>query len=266
MKLQGTGLIVVIIIVAAILITPLSFGTVEYGHVGFVKRFGNLQPTQLGPGLHMIIPGIDSIVQVDLRVGKVEADATAASKDTQKVHAKIVVNYIVDRNNAYELLTTVGPDFEDKVIHPSIQESLKKVTAKYTATDLLDKRDIVAQQTFDASAQKLMKYALNVRDVNIVDFDFSDDFNKAIESKQAAQQMVFKAENDLKRVQIEAQQQIEQARAEAESLRLKKLEITPELVNLKRIEIQQKAIEKWDGKLPSVTGGTTPFIDVSSMK
>jgi regulator of protease activity HflC (stomatin/prohibitin superfamily) len=113
--------------------------------------------------------------------------------------------------------------------------------------------------------KKLTKYYMKLEDINIKEFAFSEEFNKAIEAKQTAEQNALKAKRDLERVKIEAQQQVTQAQAEAQALKLKKLEVTPELIQLKQIEVQEKALEKWDGKLPSVTGGATPFIDISGL-
>jgi regulator of protease activity HflC (stomatin/prohibitin superfamily) len=104
-----------------------------------------------------------------------------------------------------------------------------------------------------------------LEDINIKEFAFSDEFNKAIESKQTAEQNALRAKRDLERIKIEAEQKVAQAGAEAEALRLKKQEVTPELIQLKQIEVQEKALEKWDGRLPSVTGGATPFIDVEGL-
>jgi regulator of protease activity HflC (stomatin/prohibitin superfamily) len=106
---------------------------------------------------------------------------------------------------------------------------------------------------------------MRLEDINIKEFAFSEEFNKAIEQKQTAEQNALKAQRDLERIKIEAQQQITQAGAEAEALKLKKQEVTPELIQLKQIEVQEKALQKWDGHMPSVTGGATPFIDLSGI-
>ena len=101
-------------------------------------------------------------------------------------------------------------------------------------------------------------------DVSIVNFKFSAQFTQAIENKQTAEQMALKASRDLDRIKIEAQQKIAAAQAEAESLRLQRQNITPDLVELRRIEAMQQAIQKWNGVLPQVTGGAMPFIDAKS--
>jgi len=107
---------------------------------------------------------------------------------------------------------------------------------------------------------------MTLDEINITEFKFSNEYNNAIEQKQIAEQNALKAKLDLQRIEVEAQQKIEQAKAEAESLRLQKQEVTQELIDLRKIEAQMKAIEKWDGKMPTVTGGATPFIDINQVK
>ena len=100
----------------------------------------------------------------------------------------------------------------------------------------------------------------------MTNFQFSPSFNEAIEAKTTAEQLKLKAERDLQRIRVEAEQKISQAQAEAESLRLQKQEITPELIKLREIEAQRLAIEKWNGVLPSVTGGSIPFISLGKLE
>lgn len=241
-----------------------SFATVQYGHVGLYKTFGKLSDNVLAPGVHFRIPFVQTVIQVNTQVTKSEADTSASSKDLQPVSTHVAVNYSVNKEAVYHLMNNIGGAYDSIIIAPAIQEIVKEVTAKYPAEDLIAKRDVVANEVSDLLTKRLAKYNLIVNDINIVNFKFSDAFNQSIEAKQVAQQQALKAENDLKRVEIEAKQKVAQAQAEAESLKLKKQEITPDLVQLKQIEVQEKALEKWDGRLPSVTGGATPFIEVDS--
>ncbi|WP_438495044.1 prohibitin family protein [Paenibacillus sp. IHBB 3054] len=256
-------------ITAAVLVLGLiaanSFATVEYGHVGLYKTFGKLNNNMLTPGIHLKIPFFQSVIQVNTQVTKAETDTTASSKDLQPVSTHVAVNYSVNKDSAYNLMNNIGGNFDAVIINPAIQEIVKEVTAKYPAEDLITRRDAVAGEISGLLTARLAKYDLVVNDINIVNFKFSDAFNQSIEAKQVAQQQALKAENDLRRVEIEAKQKIAQAQAEAESLRLKKQEVTPELVQLKQIEVQEKALEKWNGVLPSVTGGATPFVDIDSL-
>jgi len=241
-----------------------SFAQVEYGHVGLYKTFGKLDSNILSPGIHLKIPFFQTVIQVNTQVTKAETDTSASSKDLQPVSTHVAVNYSVNKESAYNLMNNVGRNVDSVIINPAVQEIVKEVTARYQAEDLIAKRDIVAGEISEHLTNRLAKYDLIVNEINIVNFKFSDAFNQSIEAKQVAQQQALKASNDLKRIEIEAKQKIAQAQAEAEALKLKKQEVTPELVQLKQIEVQEKALEKWDGRLPSVTGGATPFIDIQS--
>lgn len=259
-----TATIIGIIFVLAI-VGMNSFTQVQFGHVGLYKTFGKLNENVLSPGIHLKLPFIQSVIQVNTQVAKTETDTTASSKDLQPVSTHVVVNYSVNEDSAYKLMNNIGSSYDTIVINPAVQEIVKEVTARFQAEELISIRDQVAGKINEELTKRLAAYDLNVREVNIVNFNFSDAFNQSIEAKQVAQQQALKASNDLKRIEIEAKQKVAQAQAEAESLKLKKQEVTPELVQLKQIEVQEKAVEKWDGHLPQVTGGATPFIDVQTL-
>ncbi|MFD3257631.1 prohibitin family protein [Paenibacillus lentus] len=258
------GVIAVVVIVLLAFVGMNSVTQVQYGHVGLYKTFGKLNDNILAPGIHLKIPFIQTVIQVNTQVTKTETDTTASSKDLQPVSTHVVVNYSVNKESAYNLMNNVGGAYDSVIINPAVQEVVKEVTARYPAEDLIAKRDVVAGEISEHLTTRMAKYDLIVNEINIVNFKFSEAFDTSIEAKQVAQQQALKAENDLKRIEIEAKQKIAQAQAEAESLKLKKQEVTPELVQLKQIEVQEKALEKWDGRLPSVTGGATPFIDIQS--
>lgn len=261
----GKWISTAIIVIVVLIVGSNSYAQVEYGHVGLYKTFGKLNDNILGPGMHFKIPFVQTVIQVNTQVTKTETDTTASSKDLQPVSTHVAVNYSVNKESAYNLMNNIGGNYDTVIINPAVQEIVKEVTARYQAEDLIAKRDVVAGEISEHLTSRLAKYDLIVNEINIVNFKFSDAFNQSIEAKQVAQQQALKASNDLKRIQIEAQQKIAQAEAEAEALKLKKQEVTPELVQLKQIEVQEKALEKWDGKLPQVTGGATPFIDIESL-
>jgi regulator of protease activity HflC (stomatin/prohibitin superfamily) len=255
------GLIVLIIIIIGFA----SVTTVDSGNRGVLLQFGAVKPTIFTEGLHFKIPFIQTVQQVEVRVQKEESSQTAASKDLQMVTANVAVNYSVDPGTVNKLYQEIGLNYRSRIVDPAIAESLKAVTAQYTAEELISKRPEVSAKVKEMLGVKLTKYFMILEDINIKEFAFSDEFNKAIESKQTAEQNALRAQRDLERIKIEAEQKVAQAGAEAESLRLKKQEVTPELIQLKQIEVQEKALEKWDGRLPSVTGGATPFIDINGL-
>ncbi|MBT9282968.1 MAG: prohibitin family protein [Hydrogenibacillus schlegelii] len=237
----------------------LSVTTVPAGHKGVLLQFGAVRGVW-DEGLHFKIPFAQNVVLMDVRVQKSETDAAASSKDLQVVKSTVVLNYHIDPDRAADVYQRLGVDFASKVVNPSVQEVFKAITARYTAEELITLRQKVSEETKALLAERLRPYGIVVDGYNIVNFDFSEEFNKAVEEKLTAEQKALKAQRDLERVKVEAQQKIEQAKAEAEALRIQREQITPELLRLREIEVQRMAVEKWDGKLPNVTGGAVPFL------
>lgn len=261
----GKNFIFLGVVIAFIIVLALnSFVIVNAGQRGIVLQLGAVKPVVLSEGLHFRIPFIQSVVPVEVRVQKSQSDQTAASKDLQIVTTTVAVNFHLEPNQVNKLYQSVGLSYGERIVDPAIGESVKAITAQYTAEELISKRSEVSSKIKETLSSKLATYYMVLDEINITEFKFSEEFNNAIEQKQIAEQQALKASLDLQRIEIEAKQKIEQAKAEAESLRLQKQEVTPELVKLREIEAQMKAIEKWDGKLPNVTGGAVPFIEVGS--
>jgi len=142
-----------------------------------------------------------------------------------------------------------------------VKEGFKAASARYTAEELISKREMLKNEVREYLKNRMVPFGIMVVELSITDFEFSPEFNKAIESKQTAEQLALKAKRDLDRIKVEAQQKI----ATAEALRLQRQAVSHELVRLREVEAQMKAIDKWDGHLPNVTGGAVPFISVGAM-
>lgn len=255
------GIIIgVVILIALIALNP--FVIVDAGHTGVITNFGAVQDKVLTEGIHWKTPIVQQVKLIDNRIQKIEVETSSASKDMQTVTAKIAVNYRIDKNASAKLYKNVGIDFSSTLIAPSIPESIKAVTAKYTAEGLISERQTVSMTIKETLNTKLQPYGIVIDNLNIVNFDFSDSFNQAIEAKQTAQQLTLKAEQDLNRVKVEAQQKIEQAKAEAESLKAQKQEITPDLLKLREIEAKIKAINAWNGQMPLYVGGADAIFSI----
>lgn len=238
------------------------FVVIGAGERGVVLNFGAVQDKVLGEGLHLRIPIMQKVVKMDIKVQKLETEAAAASADLQNTHSVIALNYRIDGEKASWIYQNISLMFKERIIEPAIQEAVKAGVAKFSAVDLITQRELVRDEIRNMLDERLKKYNILVTDFSIVNFEFSKEFSEAIEQKQTAEQLANKAQNDLKRIEIEAKQKITQARAEAEALRLQRSVITPQLVELRRIEAQMKAIEKWDGNMPQVTSSAVPFIGV----
>lgn len=250
----------VIVLLIVVIIGCGAFTTVRAGHTGVVVTFGKVSSSVLGEGLHLKIPFIQQVVQIDNRVQKAEVDCSSASKDLQTVTSTIALNYKVRNSSLADIYQNVGPDFESIIVSPAIQECVKAVTAKYTAEQLITERQSIGDQMKDLLGEKINSYGIDIEIFNIITFEFTDEYNAAIEAKQTAQQNALKAEQDLQRIKVEAEQTVAKAQAEAEAYRLKSEQITPQMIAM-------EYIDKWDGKLPAVAGGdsSSMLIDISQI-
>lgn len=258
-RLFGGGVAPVALTLAALMLLYNSFAVVGAGERGVVfSKFGGVQPAVLGEGLQFKIPFVQSVIPMDVRIHKSETDASASSKDLQTVHSRIALNYHISPETASQVYQNVGSQYKERLIDPSVQEAVKAATAQFTAEELITRRAEVSTLIKEMLTERLAPRNLIVDEFNIVDFNFSEVFNQAIEAKQTAEQEALKAQRDLERIKIEAEQKVTEAQAEADAQRLQRETITETLLQL-------RAIEKWDGVLPQVTSGAVPFIDLDSL-
>lgn len=258
-RLLGGGVGPIVGLVVLLLLVYNSFEVVGAGERGVVfSKFGGVQEGVRGEGLQLKVPFVQTIIPIDVRIHKSETDASASSKDLQTVHSRIAINYHIAPEEASTIYQEVGTLYKERLIDPSVQEAVKAATAQFTAEELITRRAEVSVLIKEMLTGRLVTHNIVVDEFNIVDFNFSSVFNQAIEAKQTAEQDALKAQRDLERIKIEAEQTITAARAEAESQRLQRETITDTILQL-------RAIEKWNGVLPQVTSGAVPFIDLKSM-
>lgn len=233
------------------------------GERGIVQNFGAVQDQVLNEGIHFLLPVMQTAVLMDVKIQKAITDAASASSDLQDVALSVALNYHIIPDKANIVYQTIGIRFKERIIDPAIQEVMKAVSARYTAEELITKRPAVSTEMQESLTSRLLASNISVDAFSIISFSFSQTFTDAIEAKQTAEQNALKAKRDLDRIKVEAQQTIAAATAEAEALRLQKMNISPDLIELRKIEANLKAIEKWNGILPRVTGaGAIPFIGV----
>jgi regulator of protease activity HflC (stomatin/prohibitin superfamily) len=245
-----------------------SFTTINSGSVGVISVFGAVRNEPLYQGLHFITPFITSVTKMDTRTQKVEAASAAASKDLQTISTMIVVNYHVTESTAPSLFANVGRDFENVIIVPAIQESVKAVVAQYSAEELITKRQFVSTSISEKLSEKIGSYGIVIEIFNITNLEFSDAFNAAIEAKQTAQQEALKAEQDLNRIKIEAEQTVVNAQAQANATKAQadadaySIKVIQEQLAQSEAYLEYQKIQKWDGQLPMVQGNSSPIIDL----
>nr|WP_298792274.1 prohibitin family protein [uncultured Allomuricauda sp.] len=255
-----------LIIIAVLVVLLLAFRPwvqVGAGERGVVQNFGAVQDKVLNEGIHFKIPIVQTVILMDVKIQKAMTDAASSSSDLQDVDLSVALNYHIIPDKANLVYQTIGVQFKERIIDPAIQEVMKAVSARYTAEELITKRPAVSTEMQEALTSRLLASNIAVDAFSIISFSFSQTFTDAIEAKQTAEQNALKAKRDLDRIKVEAEQTIAAATAEAEALRLQKMNISPDLIELRKIEANLKAIEKWNGILPEVTGaGAIPFIGV----
>lgn len=236
-----------------------SFTIVNSGEIGLKVRFGKITNTPISEGINWKIPGIEKIVKVNVKVRKYENETalSTSSKDLQIINNIIInVNYQIDNTKAVSLYKNVGNNYEDVVITPAIQESVKSIISQYTAEELVTKRSEIANAITDNLNQKLNSYGINILSTAIKNFDFSAEYNAAIEKKAVAEQNVLTAQQELEKTKIDAEAKKVKAQGDADA------NIVLEKTLTKDVLLQQ-FIEKWDGKLSTVSGNENGFINIS---
>ena len=261
--------IVVLIIIGVV--AAASIQIVDAGHRGILLHFNAVDVTNppLDEGLHFVTPFADSVIQMEVRTLKFVKSTSSASQDLQTVSTEITVNYHPDPSQVHVLFKEVGLNYENRIITPTVEEVVKQVTANYNAEELITKRPLVKADIEAEISVRLQHFNIVTEIVSITDFQFSDLFARAIEAKVEAEQKAFKAENDLKRIEVEAlqhaaeaegiaQANIAEANGEAKAISIINSALANNPQYLEWLKTQQ-----WDGRLPLVVGeGGTPFISI----
>lgn len=247
-KLINRGIVIIVLVILALVLNPIR--SIGAGYVGVVTRFGAVNRV-VNPGLVWKMPLFESINLMETRTQKEQVDAQAASKDLQEVKSTVAINFRLRGEKAVEMYQNVGTDYNNIIMAPAVQEAFKATTAQFTAEELITKREAVKKIAFTELKSRLTKYNIIVDDFNIVNFDFSDDFNNAIEQKQVAQQ-------NFERAKIEATTALTQANGQANAQKALKDSgsLTPEYLEF-------LALQKWNGILPLATNGN-PFINLGT--
>lgn len=272
---------VIIGIIALSVVLTSSIKIVDAGYRGVLTNFGAVDTSvSLNEGIHFVTPFRDNVIPIEVRTQKTVESAASASKDLQDVRTEVALNYHVSAENAPILYQQLGFEYSTRVISPAIQESVKQVTARFNAEELITKRETVKTEIEQQIKERLADYNVLVETISITEFKFSDQFTRAVEAKVEAEQRALQANNDLRRIQIEAQQaeakalgeqkaniasaegvrqaNVLQAQGEAEAIRI----IDEQLRNNPHY-LEWLKTQRWDGKLPLVIGeGGTPFIQI----
>jgi regulator of protease activity HflC (stomatin/prohibitin superfamily) len=276
---------IIIVLICWSVVTGFIF-LVPAGHAGIVfnRMEGGIKPFSYGEGWHFMVPILESAAIMDCRVQRVDTTATAASKDLQDVNTVIALNYHADKSKAHAIYQQVGYEYDKRIVEPAIEESVRAVTARYTAEELITKRELVSSDIKELLTNKLSSFNILVDAFNVLNFKFSDQFAQAIEGKQTAEQNALKEKNVLTQKQIQAQQVAAEAEGQRNaavlaangsataklltaSAEARAIEMQGEALRSNPDVIKLRQIEKWDGRVPQISLGANsmPLIDVSKV-
>src|SRR5919205_107821 len=264
----------IITFVVIIVILSESVVIVQAGHRGVVLYVGAVENRVLGEGLHFIIPFAEQVIQLEVRTLKFQADASAASNDLQEVATVIALNYHIDPSKANIIYQQLGADYADRIIAPTIQESVKASVAKFNAEELITQRETAKAVIAQAIRNTLSSRDITVETVFITDFKFSQAFANQVESKVVAYQKYLTEQNNLRAVQVVANQTVVQAQAQARANvaraggESQAIRIITEQLRQSPQYLQWQAINRWNGQMPyalgSSGGGAVPFFQLPS--
>ncbi|HBB34704.1 MAG TPA: band 7 protein [Cyanobacteria bacterium UBA8803] len=238
------------------------FVIVNAGQRGVLMQFGQVQPQVLGEGIHFILPLVNTVQQISVRVQKQEISTEASSKDLQDVFTDVALNWHIIPEEANAIFQQIGDRQQviERIINPAVEEVLKAVMAQYTAEEIITKRGALKTGVDNLLTDRLSTYHITVDDISLVHIHFSQRFNDAVEAKQVAEQEAKRADFIAIKAIKEAEAKVNLAKGEAEAQRLLRETLTAEI-------LQKQALSKWDGKLPIMMGNDclnlfdmTPFI------
>jgi len=259
--------VMAIVLVAIVGIAVSSYTTVESGHIGVLKTWGETDMEPKPEGFHWIIPMAQKITPMSIQIQKYVSDTESASKDLQTVRTQVTVNHHLLPSKVPYIFQNLGLYYEDRIINPAVEETVKQVTANYNAEELITKRPLVKSAIEESITQRLAKNDIIVDHISITDFNFSEDFNRAIEQKVTAEQQALTAQNQVAIKEAEARQRVAEAegianskiavaKGEAEAVKLagdaeayainvkaEALRNNPDILTLENIQ-------RWNGILP----------------
>jgi regulator of protease activity HflC (stomatin/prohibitin superfamily) len=256
-KLSGP----VVLAVAAVILAFSSFFIIQPGEVAIKTRLGSIVDSY-SEGIHLKLPLIENITKFSIQIQRADIRTQAFSKDLQTMTSHLAINHRIQQGTAISIYRNLGKDYVNTVVDPMAQEMFKAIAAKYSADSIIANRAALVEELNSVVKAKLLEKEIVVTDISVVDLDFTDQFLKAVEDKQVAEQQAKMSEKLVEKAKRDAEQQIAKSRGEAEALRMQREQVTPQLIELRKVDAQLKAIEKWNGVLPGYVGGGVPFVSI----
>ena len=254
--------IISLLLLVSFLILCNPFVMVGPGERGIKIKLGQVEQESYGEGLHFIFPFIQKFKTMNVKTQKVTLNTAVYTKDIQQAKITYVINFNVQPDNVNKLFQEIGTDYKNTILLPGAEGTLKDIIGKWNAQDLIANREIATNDILFKLQGQLKDNYLNITDFQLVEINYSDVFERAIESKVTAEQEALKAKNKTVQVEEEARQKLISAQAEAKSMQIRATALTQN-----KALVEYEAVQKWDGKLPEyLMGGSIPFINLPAKK
>ncbi len=254
--LAGIVTVIILFVVAVLMCNPIV--VVGVGERGVKVTLGKVSPESLGEGMHFIMPYVQKIAKMDVKTQKYGTQTQVYTKDIQQAKISYVVNYNLLADSAFRMYQEVGMDYVSKVINPVLEGTIKDVIGKWNAQDLVANREEATNDILIKLRDQLSQRYVNVSGFQIVDINYSEVFERAIESKVTAEQDALKAKNKTVQIEEEARQKVISAEAEAKSMSIRANALTQN-----KALVEYEAVQKWNGILPQyMMGNSVPFVNL----
>ncbi len=252
--------VLILTIIFIMFANPLAI--VGVGERGVKVTLGRVSPQSFSEGVHFVTPFISKIKVMNVKTQKVNISTEVYTKDIQQAKISYVVNFNLQPENAYKMYRQVGMNYVDTILMPAVEGIIKDVVGKWNAQDLVANRASATKEILNKIQTQMKVRYVNVTSFQIIDIDYSDVFERAIESKVTAEQDALKAKNKTLQVQEEAKQKLISAQAEAQSMKIRATALSQN-----KALVEYEAVKKWDGKLPEyMLGNSIPFINLNNKK
>jgi regulator of protease activity HflC (stomatin/prohibitin superfamily) len=239
---------------------PQGLGRVQPGDRGIVLRFGAPTGRVLKEGLYYVTPFAEIVVQMNAQINTISLDrAQGICSDLEPVYADLAVSFHVIPDRAIDVYRRLRFDYADRVVYPSVQDAWKSTIARYPTGDVIAKRPQIVRELETELARKLATFGLGLDAVNTTRINFSYAYQQAAQDKVASIQHTEQAQQDLQRIRFESQQSVIRAKSEVEALKLQRSVPAAVIVRERELDLERRAIDKWDGHLPQSTQGI-PFL------
>lgn len=249
-------------IVALILLFG-TFFTVSEGQKALITTFGKASNTIYSAGIHLKLPLIQHVKRFDVKTIRADYKTQTYTKDIQTATIVVSYSYNLIANDIVETYKEYGNDWQERILYPNLEQAVKAEVGTWNADTMVANRDKVAEDILKSLQERMIahNYPVAITNFQMINIDYSNQFEQAIEKKVIAEQAALEEANRTKQVEQTSKQKVVAAKAEAESMRIRAnaLAQNPKLVSY-------EAVQKWDGKLPQfMMGNSTPILDLRSI-